>query len=383
MERVFHVVPACSSIIAMIPYRVVIMDLKKIMALAMMALMVIPSMTVTVGAVEEDMACAIERAQIYLDKVITSAEKTASLYPEGHIIHEYLDEIYELLGQDGENGPDIRLQTDFYGTAKMKHDKAHGNYVFLSDGGVGLLPEPSGEPLEDFGMGRVVIKGVDTLLDDIATLSYDFYYTFPDSIIYPDFQAFPYMVLECDADGGDDADLWIVLISTQIEHDAHTNGEMPPLKTWTTWTLAGYDNWHSTGPVGEPTAGVSLAAMKTGYPLAKVLNVKVAVGEWAMGNYEAITGCVDDIEINGDVYDFEEEPEVMGAEGLLDQASDYLDAGDFKSAAKCLSSARNILGRINGLLRSMAKAHKVTRTEKFERRIQGIRDKIERRKGPK
>jgi len=394
MERVFQIVPAGSSIIATTPYRVVIMDLKKIMALAMLALMVIPSLTMAVRAEEPDdvvgLACAIERAQTYLDKVRDAAIATAESYPPDSDMKGYLDELLDLLGQGGENGPEILfLQKGEFGTAKMRYDEAHGNYVFLSDGGVGLLDDEY-KLRELFGMGRVVITGVDTLLDEIATLSYDFYYTFPDSIIHPDFQAFPYMVLECDRDSDDVADLWIVLISTQIEHDAHTTGEMPPLKTWTTWTLEDYDNWHDAGAgadVSEPTDGAPLSDMKEAYPLAKVLNVKVAVGEWANGDYEAITGCVDNIEINGDIYDFEEEPEVLGAEGLLAQASAYYDAGDFKSAARCLASARNILGRINGLLRSMAKAHKVARAEKFERkferRIQGIKDKIERQKGPK
>jgi len=198
------------------------------------------------------------------------------------------------------------LQTGAYGTAEMDYHANHGNYVFLSDGGVGLLDDEY-NVRTDFGMGRVVIKGVDTLLSAITTLSFDFYYTFSENVIHRDFQAFPYMVLECAREGGDDADLWIVLISTQIQHDAHTNGPMPELNTWLTWNLDVYDLWHSTGEIGDPENGVSLAAMKTGYPSAKVLNVKVAVGEWAMGNYEAITGMVDDIEINGVTYDFEEE----------------------------------------------------------------------------
>jgi len=225
----------------------------------------------------------------------------------------YVDDI-ELNGVtydcEGEEGPEILLQNGAFGIAEMRSNETRGNYVFLSDGGVGLLDD-SYVLRADFGMGRVVVKGVDTLLSAIEPLSYDFYYTFPDSIIYPDFQAFPYMVLECDSDGlGDVADLWIVLISTQIEYDAKTGGPMPTLETWMTWTLAGYDNWYDAGPgatgnVSAPTDGASLAAMQTTYPDAMVLNVNVAVGQWAKGNYEAITGCVDDIEIDGVIYDLE------------------------------------------------------------------------------
>jgi len=126
--------------------------------------------------------------------------------------------------------------------------------------------------------------------------------------------------------------------------------------------------------------------MKAAYPQAKVLNVKVAVGEWANGNYDAITGNVDDIEINGITYDFEEEEEEDAeAKYYLDQASAYLVEGDFSLAARNLAAARNILGRVKGLLNSMVKVHKVTRTERFirqfEHRIEGIEDKVERLRG--
>lgn len=359
------------------------MDLKKILALAMIALVALPSLTM---AVADDggagPAGAIERARIYLDKVMTSAEKTASEYPEDHIIHGYLNELYALLGRYEYEGPEILFQTGDSGLAEWSTEVVKSGLIsaYLSDAGAGYT---SGD---DYGAGRVVIP-VDILLADVDRLSYWFNYDVPDTTSepHPDFQAFPYMILECDADGGDEADLWIVLISTTLD----TGGYMPTENEWVQWDLTDYDNWHDAGPgatgdVGTPTNGDTLAAMKEAYPEADILSVKVAVGEWASGSYDAITAYVDDINIGGTTYDFEEREEEEGqAKDYLDQASDYLDEGDIKSAARSLASARNILGRVNGLLKSMAKAHKVTRTEKFNRRIQGIKDKIERPKGPK
>ena len=81
------------------------MDLKKIFALAMMALMVIPSLTmVRADGVElaegEDLASAITRARLYLDKVRASADSLADEYSDDEMIQGYLNEIYELLGQE-------------------------------------------------------------------------------------------------------------------------------------------------------------------------------------------------------------------------------------------------------------------------------------------
>jgi len=390
MERVFQIVPAGSSIIAKTPYRLVKMNLKKIMALAMMALMVIPSLTITVWADNgdgADMVYAIERAQIYLEKVRATAVATAAKYEDpDHVIHGYLSELNDLLGEAWEEDTDFFFQEEGAGIADWSSTDAHsGTYsAYLSNGG------------SEAGAGRVVIP-VNIPFSDITDLSYWFNYDFPDTVT--SWHDFPYMVLELDTDDNDVKDTWIVLCSTRPEwRDYYEDPEaaMPAENEWVKWTLSEYDNWHDAPlkNVGSPAwdetpAPATLAEMQTYYSTAVVLNVKVAVGQWDYYGepLDPVTAYVDDIEINGATYDFEEEYEGLGAEGLLAQASDYLDAGDIKSAARCLASARNILGRINGLLRSMAKAHKVARTEKFERkfqrRIQGIEDKMKRRKGPK
>jgi len=116
----------------------------------------------------------------------------------------------------------------------------------------------------------------------------------------------------------------------------------------------------------------------------QVLRLEIEVDNW-IAQTEAY---VDDIEINGvnlhhiyRIYDFEEEPENLGAEGFLNQASAYLEDGEVNLAARSLASARNILGRVNGLLNSMIKIHKVAKTERFiyqvEHRIEGLENKIE------
>jgi len=71
-----------------------------------------------------------------------------------------------------------------------------------------------------------------------------------------------------------------------------------------------------------------------------------------------------------------------GAEDFLRTALEAYEAGDYNRAARSLAAARNILGRVNGMLTSVFKAHKVARTERFmkqvEHRIEGLEDKIER-----
>ena len=369
MEWLFQSVPAGSSLRAPSPYRVVKMDLKKIMALAMMALMVIPSMTVTVGASEEDMASAIERARIYLDKVRKIADNMADEYQGNVMMQGYLDQLYPLLGQYEYEGPEIYFQEEGAGIAEWSDDVVKSGLIsaYLSDEGMGY----DGGPPEVYGAGRVVIP-VDKLLADIDSLSYWFWYSCPET--HPFY--FPYMILAIDTTGGMTPNQWLVMESPISVYQ-------PAEDTWTKFD-ADYDLWHTDGYTLMDTLDV----LKSEYPDAKVLTVKIAVGEWSSGSYSPITAYVDDIEIDGVTYDFEEgEAEEGTVKDYLDQASECLGEKDFKSAARNLSAARNILGRVKGLLRSMAKAHKVARTarfeRKFQRRIQGIEDKIEKPKGPK
>jgi len=382
MERVFHVVPAGSSIIAMIPYRVVNMDMKKVMALAMMALMVIPSMTITVGAQEEDMTCAIERAQIYLEKVIISAEATAALYDQDHIIHKYLNDLYDLLGEDWEESPDFLLDAAVtYGVAERSEDKSYrGTYsVHLETTGI----------IDGDGDARIVIPMPEGFtLGDLETLSWWEYLVagYPPHVdVYLDMGDELVFEYACNNDMkgsgagqyGAETGAWF---STFNDNPSGLSQITDTAKAWA----------NSGPPGGSDQVLFTLAEWKAGQTYTTdveytinsesiVTKLEIEIDNWIVQTET----YVDDIKINEDIYDFEEEPKVLGAKGYLDRASMYLDDGDFKSAARCLASARNILGRINGLLRSMAKAHKVTRTEKFERRIQGIRDKMERQKGPK
>ena len=74
--------------------------------------------------------------------------------------------------------------------------------------------------------------------------------------------------------------------------------------------------------------------------------------------------------------------------GMLDTAEKYLtdatialDEGDIKTAARDHAAARNIMGRVKGILNSVVKEHKVQKAEKFmeqfERRITSTQDKID------
>lgn len=98
MERVFQTIPAGSSLIATTPYRMFKMDLKKIMALAMIVFLAFPNLTMVRADGLEDgagLADVIERARLYLSKVRTLAENLATEYPGNDEIHGYLNEINE------------------------------------------------------------------------------------------------------------------------------------------------------------------------------------------------------------------------------------------------------------------------------------------------
>jgi len=72
--------------------------------------------------------------------------------------------------------------------------------------------------------------------------------------------------------------------------------------------------------------------------------------------------------------------EVEGAKDFLIQAMEAYDLEDYNLAARKLAAARNILGRVNGMLTGTYKANKVDRIKRFmdqvRHRIKGLEDKI-------
>ena len=371
------------------------MDMKKITAFAMLVLMVIPSLTMTVGADNGDgagLAGAIERAQTYLGKVRDLADNMNEEYNDE--IQGYLDEIYELLGRYEGEEPEILYEMGKKGsaTAELSDVETHSgtSSVHLKTTGEMNSNPPSGPGDE----ARIVILMPEGFtLGDLKTLSWWEYLVTG----YP-----PHVDVYLELGENDDS------LCFEYANNGHI-GEAPmPYGALTgEWYKTFNDDnlgpaqihdsayaWPNAGPPGPGTGEDfelhTLADWKEGitytvYGVTRTINsscivtkLEIEVDNWVVQT----EAYVDDIKINKDIYDFEEENGDLGAEAFLEQASECYDAGDFKSAARNLSAARNILGRINGLLRSMAKAHKVTRTEKFNRRIQGIRDKIERPKGP-
>jgi len=332
------------------------MDLKKILALAMVALMAIPSLTMVVRADEPDEgagpAGAIERARIYLDKVITSAEKTASLYPEDHMIHGYLNELYELLGTE------ILLET----TGDVGDGNESRIVILMPEGfTLGDLETLSWSVNTTYGYPPHVDVFLDTTdpLQSVLTAELAVNNPSYSPPTYGTYDIWLKTFEMASTDGYDVIDNNTVLWVTKLgggDKDA-------PSSTLANWKLGIVDK--------DPGSELPTTVINSETP---VLKLEIEVDNWIAQT----KAYVDDIEING---------VTKTTKYYLDQASDYLDEGDNKSAARSLASARNILGRINGLLKSMAKTHKVTRTEKFnqkfQRRIQGIKDKIERQKGPK
>jgi len=380
---VFHGVPQIETTT---PYRMIKMDLKKMLALAMLALVALPSLTI-VGATDvAGPAGAIERARIYLDKVMTSAENTAAEYPEDHMIHGYLNQIYALLGRYDYEGPEFLLQSE-NGIAERSDVQSHSGTHSVHLETIGKV--------NDGDEARIVIP-ISIALADLDTISWWIYTVagYPAHVdIFLDTgdvltaemavnNFMDYGILEIDAamtvpawlqtfelsaaDGYGEIDnatvLWVANLGSGT-----WNAPSGTLAQWKAGSGA-------TAGVGDPSEPVPDT---TG---ATVTKLEIEVDNWIVQT----EAYVDDIKINKDTYDFEEREEEEGkAKYYLDKASASLVEGDIRSAARSLSSARNIIGRVNGLLKSMAKAHKVTRTEKFNRRIQGIKDKIERPKGPK
>ncbi|MBA7610389.1 hypothetical protein ES703_17597 [subsurface metagenome] len=379
------------------------MDLKKILALAMLALMAIPSLTMVVRADEPyegaGPAGAIERARIYLNKVMTSAEKTAALYPNDTNMQGYLNQLNALLGQYEYEGPEFLLQSENGVAERSDVESYGGNYsVHLeTTGDKGnesriVIPMPEGftlGELETLSWWEYLVAGypphVDVILDLDGNTVYDDG-TFDDALVFE----YAYNTLDHYAE----APMPYGALTGEWYQTFNDDDKGPAV----------IDNssmaWATKGASGPPPLGgnfffYSLADWKEGVTYTAegynektinsdsiVLRLEIELDNWVVQT----EAYVDDIKIDGTpyAYDFEEkEAEDGKAKDYLDQASASLVKGDIRSAARSLASARNIIGRVNGLLKSMAKVHKVARTEKFQRRIQGIEDKIARPKGPK
>lgn len=362
------------------------MDLKKITAFVMLVLLALPSLTMVVGADPDDpdgagLAGVIERARIYLGKVRASAENLAGEYPEDHMIQGYLNEIYDLLGQGGEEAPQFLLESGAYGTAELSDDQSHsGTYsVHLeTTGDVGdgdeariVIPMPDGftlGELDTLSWWEYLVAGypphVDVILDmgedetDALVFEYAYNYESHASETWPTYDALTddwYKTFSDDGNGPS--------VITDASNAWLSSGAPGPLTGAPTFYYHTLEYWKLTGDQGidENTT---------------VLRLEIEVDNWIAQT----KAYVDDIKIDGVTYDFEEEPEALGAEGFLNRASVCLGEGQFNSTARNLAAARNILGRANGLLTSMMKKHKVARTvrfmEQFRHRIGGLEDKV-------
>ena len=75
------------------------------------------------------------------------------------------------------------------------------------------------------------------------------------------------------------------------------------------------------------------------------------------------------------------EEALLVAEGHLDDAAAALEEGDLNTAARHLAAARQIMGRLRGIVTSVIKRHKTAKAERFmeqaQERFQGLRAKIE------
>ena len=341
------------------PYRVIEMDLKKITAFVMLILLTLSSLTMVVMADDPigdpddgaGMAGAIERAYLYLDKVRASVENLAGEYPDDEAFQGYRDEIYDLLGQGGEEEPEILLETT--------GDVGDGDEARI------VIPMPDGFTLGDLealSWSEFLEYGypphVDVILDmgegatDALVFEYAYNYESHAAETWPTYDALTgdwYQTFSDDGEGPS--------VITDASNAWLSSGAPGPLTGAPTFYYHTLGEWKSPGYEGVSSD-------------TPVLRLEIEVDNWIAQT----KAYIDDIKIDGVTYDH------LGAEGFLDRASAYHDEGDINSAARCLASARNILGRVNGLLTSMAKTHKVARTvrfmEQFRHRIGGLEDKV-------
>lgn len=153
-----------------------------------------------------------------------------------------------------------------------------------------LLSHDAPTGSEQVGSGLIVVPYASTL-DSITGLS--FWYNLKSGNPGTNENSAPYMILEIDSGGGSTTDLWLV----------HHMVEISTPDTWLQWQLSdvispgdmyGETNmWHAfPGDVDY----ADLAAVKTAYPNADVVRIKVAVGEWTSSVKTEY--YVDDIAVN-------------------------------------------------------------------------------------
>jgi len=345
------------------------MDLKKIMALAMIAFLAIPNLIMVRADGPEDgpkladgadLADAIARARLYLSKVRTSVETLAGEYTENEMVQGYLNEIYDLLGQY-EKAPEILLETN--GDAG---DEARIVIQMPSEFTLGDLATLSWLVNTESGYPPHVDITLDTTNSDESMLTAELAVNNPSYSppTYGTYDTWLETFEMASADGYGEIDDTTVLWVTKMgagDQDA-------PSSTLANWKLGTIDN--------DPGSELQTTEINSE---TLVLKLEIEVDNWIAQT----SAYVKDIEINGVPETFEEE--AGEAKYFLDQASAYLDDNEFNLAARNLAAARNILGRVNGLLNSMAKAHKVTMINRFmeqvEHRIEGIVNKVDKLSG--
>ncbi|RLI09579.1 hypothetical protein DRO42_03905 [Candidatus Bathyarchaeota archaeon] len=111
----------------------------------------------------------------------------------------------------------------------------------------------------------------------------------------------------------------------------------------------------------------------------KAVELRVAI-ERARAFLRKVNATADRLEEDG--YDVSQIREVLAeANDTLARAEELLESGDVSAAAHALADARGTIGRMMGLLHSMAKKVKAEKAEKFveqmQKRIQGLEDKID------
>jgi len=111
----------------------------------------------------------------------------------------------------------------------------------------------------------------------------------------------------------------------------------------------------------------------------KAVGLRVAI-ERARAFLRKVNATADRLEEDG--YDVSQIREVLAeANDTLARAEELLESGDVSAAAHALADARGTIGRMMGLLHSMAKKVKAEKAEKFveqmQKRIQGLEDKID------
>ena len=98
---------------------------------------------------------------------------------------------------------------------------------------------------------------------------------------------------------------------------------------------------------------------------------------------ESLGRLAEEYENNTTVMDYiaKAEEALLDAEQHLEDAAVALKEGDTRTAARHLAAAKNIMGRLHGLVNSVIKRHKAAKAERFmeqaETRFQWLRDKIE------